>query len=88
MHLKGESKSLWCSMWVCFFNFQINYAAMQSWVMLLSSDAVVNNTEGHFIEYQCDSQSIMYEKGMRLFLSTYVADIGLRHFKIVIAILQ
>ena len=71
-----------------FFYFWINYAAIQSWVMLASSDAVVNDTEGHFIKYWCDSQSIMYEKGTRLFLSTYVADIGLRHFKIVIAISQ
>ena len=71
-----------------FFYFRINYAAMQSWVVLASSDAVVNNTEGHFIEYRCDSQSIMYEKGTRLFISTYIADIGLRHFKIDIAISQ
>ena len=56
--------------------------------MEASSDAVVTDTEGHFIECRCRSQSIMYETGSRLFFVTYIADIRLRHFKIVIAVPQ
>jgi len=56
--------------------------------MEVSSDAIVTDTEGHFIEYGCIGQSIMYETGLCLFLSTSIADICLHYLKIVIAVLQ
>jgi len=50
--------------------------------------AVVTDTEGHFIEYGCICQSIMYETGSCLFLSSSIPDICMPYLKLVIAVLQ